>query len=110
MPKTKSFCGPIPRNGIAARVEKVSHNGREFKIIGYGTKVGNIQVWYEYNEVMRFFPRFFEPEEEVQSFSNEEYFPERELKKENSGGDNRKGRDQGKKQSSHKKDDKSKKF
>ena len=110
MPKTKGFCGPIPRNGIAARVEKVSHDGREFKIIGYGTKVGNIQVWYDYNEVMRFFPRFFEPEEEVQSFSNEENFPERELKRENSGGDNRKGRDQGKKQSSHKKEEKSKKF
>ena len=118
MPKTRNFCGPVPRNGIAARVEKVRHDGKEFKMIGYGTKVGNIQVWYDYKEVMKFFPRFFEPERETQSFSNTEYFPEGELKKEINGGDNRRRKDQGKdhqgrkhgEHSGYRREDKSRRF
>ena len=63
MPKSKNYYGSTPKNGIAARVEKVRHNGREFRIIGYGSKVGEIHRWYDYNEVMSFFSLYFEPEQ-----------------------------------------------
>ena len=42
LPKNKNYYGSTPRNGIAARVEKVRINGKEKKIVGYGTKVGDI--------------------------------------------------------------------
>ena len=74
MPKNKNYYGSTPRKGIAARVEKVRHNGKEKKIIGYGTKVGDIHGWYDYDEVMAFFSMYFEPEQEVLSFPNTEHF------------------------------------
>ena len=49
-------------------------NGKEKKIIGYGTKVGDIHGWYNYEEVMTFFTMYFEPEQDVLSFPNTEYF------------------------------------
>ena len=66
--------GATPKKGIAARVEKVRHNGRTFKIIGYGTKVGNIHGWYDYNSVMSFFHLYFEPVQTVLAFPNTENF------------------------------------
>ena len=50
------------------------HNGKEKKIIGYGTKVGDIHGWYDYDEVMAFFSMYFEPEQDVLSFPNTEHF------------------------------------
>ena len=61
MPKSKKYYGATPKQGMAARVEKVRHNGRVFKIIGYGNKVGNIHGWYDYERVMNFFSLYFEP-------------------------------------------------
>ena len=74
MPKSKNYYGSTPKNGMSARVEKVRHNGREFKIIGYGAKVGEIHGWYDYNEVMSFFSLYFEPEQKKLCFPNTEYF------------------------------------
>ena len=74
MPTSKNYYGATPKKGIAARVEKVRHNGRVFKIIGYGTKVGEIHGWYDYSEVMGFFQLYFEPEQNRLCFPNTEYF------------------------------------
>ena len=74
LPRSKNYYGSTPKKGMSARVEKVRHNGKEIKIIGYGTKVGEIHGWYNYDEVMSFFSLYFEPEQKKLCFPNTEHF------------------------------------
>ena len=74
LPKNKNYYGSTPRNGIAVRVEKVRINGRERRIVGYGTRVRDIHCWYDFEEVLAFFSLYFEPDTEDLAFPNTENF------------------------------------
>ena len=62
---------------IAARVEKVRIDGREIRIVGYGTRVRDIHCWYDYEEVLAYFSLYFEPVVEDLAFPNTENFTRR---------------------------------
>lgn len=69
-PKKRENIGSTHRHGIPARVEKVKHDGKILKLIGYGDNANEIDGWYYYEDFRKYFKTYYEPKQELLRFAN----------------------------------------